>query len=242
MKREKTGFKPELKSPSASSQSAKKSNGTSDSQRRNSNPIEAGETGEFDSQKVGPNPFGELAWTFLNDRRCKDIQKTLGSLFTSPNFSDPYENHLRVAALLARKPFAAKALAITLVAYDNDWGEPCRLYGSKANWKKVPMTKSHLNELNVFGYPISKTVEEYLDIGSCLNPKCNRFMNEHKWEASSSTINDCSIKQTIWRNALAKGIARLLCVEGNKRVHSLAWRAATIGEPELEEWSAWIEI
>ena len=185
--------------------------------------------------------FGRLVWDFLADRRCDGIRKILGTLYTSPNYLDIYENHLRCAALLTRKPLASRHLSLNLANYDNDGSSPCKILYSKFSWIKVPISTEWFEQFNIFGQSISSVVKEYRLRGVCKRATCQKFMIAHDWGKNVSTIVDCMDKTTIWRTFdTGSGIKRRVCCEGNKRMHSLAWRCQMSNDFALNGWNAWM--
>ena len=185
--------------------------------------------------------FGRIVWDFLADRRCKAIHASLGSLYTRPNFLDRYENHLRCTALLTRKPLAAKVLGLAWINYDQDWGEPCKLLTTTLSWQKTAMSNEWLEESNVFGISIYETAKEFAEHGESPSLKAQRFLREHDWGKSIETIQNCKHKNTIWRPVNSPNSKEnKVCIEGNKRMHSLAFKLHKHGQISLEGWNAWI--
>lgn len=184
--------------------------------------------------------FGQIVWEFLADRRCAIARSTLGKLYTEPDFFNVYENHLRCCALLAQKPAATQILELELTQVDEDWGDPCQVFTTRASWKTQPIQLNWLYSKNIFGHSIWETVKQFRKTGQCDSLHCDRFMKSHDWEKSGFTIRNCQATATIWMKDPQN--ANLgICLEGNKRLHSLVWQLQSSNKVDLEGWTAWIK-
>ena len=167
------------------------------------------------------------------------MRSALGALFTNPDFSNAYQNHLRTSALIARKPFSARALGISKRIYDCDWGEPCYTFYSRLTWSKKTLTAQDLHDANIFGHSIWDTVTEFRATGSCSNTYCDRFMRQVNWERNLQLLDKCTCTTSIWRATPLRSTPKM-CVEGNKRLHQLAWAMQVDRGPEPAGWECWI--